>query len=246
MPLRDLFRPPLSETTTWKTFHDNWLVKTVDRLNESVLPAGYRAQSARHLGTQIEADAVTLERRDDPGPGPTNGAGGVAVASPVYAPPAAPLTGDVSFTDPDLFEGKVYRGRGGWNLVAAVELVSESNKDREDTRRAFAVKCASYLQTGVSVVVIDVVTTRQADLHDELCSLLDLPDPLRWAGPGGLQAVAYRTVRRGERVQLDAWPFPLAVGRSLPTVPMWLASDLAVPLELEPTYEAACRSLRIG
>jgi hypothetical protein len=61
-----------------------------------------------------------------------------------------------------------------------------------------------------------------------------------------LYAVAYRVVRRGEPIHLDVWPFSLVVGSDLPTVPLWLAADLAVPLELELTYVAACKSLRLG
>jgi hypothetical protein len=33
----------------------------------------------------------------------------------------------------------------------------------------------------------------------------------------------------------------LELGRPLPTLPIWLAQDLAVPLELEPSYEQTCR-----
>ena len=38
---------------------------------------------------------------------------------------------------------------------------------------------------------------------------------------------------------------PLALGRPLPTLPLWLTEDFAVPLELEPSYEETCRILRI-
>jgi hypothetical protein len=31
----------------------------------------------------------------------------------------------------------------------------------------------------------------------------------------------------------------------LPTLPLWLADDFAVPLELEASYEDTCRALRI-
>lgn len=245
MPLRDHIRPPLADDWPWETVHDNWLVKMVDRLNESVLPGRYYAQSGRHMGTQIETDAAAFERQTPAPPSSANGHGGVATAPRNYIPPAPGLTDAVGFTDPSLFEVKVYRGRGGMNLVAAVELASESNKDRADARQAFAIKCASFLQAGVSVVVVDAVTNRSGDLHAELCDLLRLPPALRWGNPTGLAAVSYRVVRRGERVELDAWPHPLAVGDPLPTLPLWLAVDLAVPIELEPTYEAACRSLRI-
>jgi hypothetical protein len=41
------------------------------------------------------------------------------------------------------------------------------------------------------------------------------------------------------------WAHALAVGQALPTLPLWLADNLAVPLELEASYEETCRILRI-
>jgi hypothetical protein len=38
---------------------------------------------------------------------------------------------------------------------------------------------------------------------------------------------------------------PLSLGKALPTLPLWLTSQLAVPLELEASYEQTCRDLRI-
>ena len=45
---------------------------------------------------------------------------------------------------------------------------------------------------------------------------------------------------------MEAWAHPLELGRPLPTLPLWLAENLAVPLELEPSYEETCRILRIA
>jgi hypothetical protein len=45
---------------------------------------------------------------------------------------------------------------------------------------------------------------------------------------------------------LEGWHRPLAIGQPLPTLPHWLADDLAVDLDLEASYEATCRVLRIG
>jgi hypothetical protein len=39
---------------------------------------------------------------------------------------------------------------------------------------------------------------------------------------------------------------PLALGQPLPTLPLWLANDFAVPLELEATYEETCRISRLA
>ncbi len=251
MPLRDHFRSPLADDTPWSVFHGNWATKIVDRLNGERLSEKYKAQAGRHFGAQIEADVATLERSDRAGLVEMLGGqgGGLATASEVFSPPATALSATVDFTDPDLFEVKVYRGSGGWHLVAAIELLSEANKDREENRRAFVVKCASYLQKGISLVFVDTVTTYSTNLHDELCELIDSENPLRWESPTGLSAVAYRATRlAGDAAgtRMDVWPYARALREALPTVPLWLNFDLAVPLELEETYEAACRSLRIA
>jgi hypothetical protein len=41
------------------------------------------------------------------------------------------------------------------------------------------------------------------------------------------------------------WTHTLALGTPLPTLPLWLAENFAVPLELELSYEETCRVLRI-
>jgi hypothetical protein len=240
----------------WSPFHQNWAVKIVDRLNEAVLSERYKSKSHSHVGKRAEVDIGTLEQLEVGSLFEEYGEhrnGGVAVAAPAYAPPAPPLTGSVKTGGGDLFEVQIHRGN--WDLVAAIELVSESNKDRDESRHSFALTCGSYLDTGVSVVVVDIVTKRRAKLHHDLCELLNLPEPFQWESPTGLSVVCYRVVQGAEKkgltfgngqVRLDVWPFPLAVGEGLPTVPLWLAPDLAVPLELELTYSAACKSLRLA
>ena len=63
--------------------------------------------------------------------------------------------------------------------------------------------------------------------------------------PAGLWAASYRAIGRGDEGQLQVWMAPLEVGQSLPTLPMWLGADLAVPLDLEASHTAACLDLRI-
>lgn len=249
MPLFDHFHPPLASDCPWTSFHSNWVVKMVDHLNPLIRSHGYRSHSEVHLGTQVAVDVGAFEREvpnfDPYGTPGANGHGGVATES--YAPPKTDYRSLVSFASADLFEVKIYRGT--WSLVAAIELVSPSNKDRPDSRRAFATKCAAFLQKGISVVVVDVVTESSANLHAELCDLLDLPPPLSWESPSGLSAIAYRTamnvVKDQELVRLEMWPHELIVGRDLPTIPLWLAPDFVVGLELESTYAATCESIGI-
>src|SRR5437867_2454521 len=78
----------------------------------------------------------------------------VKVGSPVEID--APLT----FTHPDVFEVQVLNDEQGPHVVAAIELVSPANKDCAAHRRLFAVKCASYLQQNIGLLIVDVVTER--------------------------------------------------------------------------------------
>src|SRR5260370_42395164 len=69
-------------------------------------------------------------------------------------------------------EIRVYQDLGGAELRAAIELISPANKDRAGSRRTFAAKCAGYLKHGISVVIVDIVTSRTANLHEELFDTL--------------------------------------------------------------------------
>ena len=42
---------------------------------------------------------------------------------------------------------------------------------------------------------------------------------------------------------MRAWTHALVISQPLPLLPLWLADNLAVPLELEATYEETCRIL---
>ena len=148
-------------------------------------------------------------------------------------------------SEEDLFEVQVIRRPGGARLRAAVELVSPSNKDRPGSRRAFVINCASYLGQGVSVAIVDVVTERLANLHADLLRLLEVSGDLPWQSPTNLYAVAYRVAGANGVRSLDIWSESLALGRALPTLPLWLEADVSMPLRLEESYQAACKSLRI-
>jgi hypothetical protein len=128
---------------------------------------------------------------------------------------------------------------------AAVEIVSPANKDRPEHRRTFVAKCAALLQNHVCVAIIDLVTTRTANLYGDLLELLGQADPSLVNGPSPLYAVSGRWARTDDAWLLETWMHHLVLGRPLPTLPLWLAEDLAVPLELESSYEETCRILRI-
>ncbi|MFZ2518878.1 MAG: DUF4058 domain-containing protein, partial [Anaerolineae bacterium] len=54
-----------------------------------------------------------------------------------------------------------------------------------------------------------------------------------------------RAWRKQDTPQLDIWPEALTLGRSLPTLPLWLQDQVSVPVDLNLTYEQTCASQRI-
>ncbi len=241
MPLLDHFHPPLSEQHPWESFHSAWAAEIMRLLNR-VLPRRYRATVNTSLGRQVAADVAEFERPDEPAEAGTNGPGG-GVATQTYAPPATTMVLPALF--PDDLEVRIQDTFDSQRLVAVVELVSPRNKDRPDARRGFAGKCAAYLQRGLGLLVVDTVSDRLANLHDELIRLLELPDAFLMPPHTALYAVAYRPAVRGEEEQIDVWALPLAVGELLPELPLALRGARAVPIDLELTYRETCAASRV-
>jgi hypothetical protein len=138
----------------------------------------------------------------------------------------------------------LYDAERGMRLVGAIEFVSPGNKDRPETRRAFVAEGAGYLQEHVALLIVDVATERQANLHQELVRLVAPRQSEVAVGP--LYAVAYRARGNGHPFPVDIWPASLAIGQLLPTLPLWLADEPPIPIELETTYEETCGVLRIS
>jgi hypothetical protein len=236
MPLRDHFRPPLDDMRHWEGFYGGWPAMIVQRLSRK-LPRRYVAAPRIHVGSSAEIDVATYET-DDPDSVLLNADEGNGGGMPT-------LTVATDFPAPDEYEVHVYDTKRGRRLVAAVEIVSPANKDRPEHRRAFVAKCAALLQERVSVTIVDLVTTRNFNLYADLLELIGQTDPSLGTEPPSLYATACRATRESETWRLEIWAQALALGRPLPTLPLWLADNLAVPLDLEESYEETCRVLRI-
>jgi hypothetical protein len=241
MPLRDHFRSPVNDTHSWDEFHGGWPMEIVRTLR-GILPPGFRAGPNIHLGSPFEVDVSTydLDTRE-PFPESRNGGTAVAIA------PTPTLTLEADLSEQDVYEVQVYDTERGRRLVAAIELVSPSNKDRPDARDSFVGKVASLLQKGVCVSIVDLVTVRQANLYADLLESLGQRDPVLEPVPPHLYAVTLRARQSPNRKpQLDVWFYPMTLGQPLPTLPIWLTPDLRVLLPLETGYEETCAVLGIA
>lgn len=242
MPLLDHFHPPLLGHRHWENFHGRWATAISDGLNDR-LPAEYFAETQVTLGTRIEVDVATFS--DNGGPErPSLDGGSTAVHTRVWAPPAPVAVLPASF--PDDIEIKVFSSAAGPVLVAAIELVSPGNKDREETRRAFAAKCAAYLQRGIGLMIVDIVSSRHANLHDDLMAMFWPSQGYPFPSATWMYATAYRPIRRQERNEIDLWCEPLALGQPLPTLPLHVRGLGSFPIDLEGTYMEARKRSRTG
>ena len=247
MPLRDHFRPPLDKKTSWEGFYGSWPAVIVMALNRE-LPPRYLAEPRVHLGVSMEIDVTAFDEEMPAPPASGFGAdeGGVATATAVWAPPRPTFAVATDLPDQYAYEVRVFDTWRDRRLVAAVEIVSPANKDRPENRRAFVTKCAALLQQRVSVVIVDLVTTRQFNLYGGLLDLIGQADPALAPEPPPLYVAACRWTRRDEAWLFESWTHPLVLGQPLPTLPLWLADNFTVPLELEASYEETCRIFRLG
>jgi hypothetical protein len=226
MPLLDHFHPPLSEKRHWHAFHNSWATYISSQLN-AILPEGYFAEANVQYGVEIDVHAFIANSLRTPDVG--------------WVPPSPRESVEVELAGA-VVEVGIFSRSGGPMLAGAVELVSPANKDRPSHREAFVSKCATYLQAGVGLVLVDVVTERSADFHRELLLRLGVADP----GAGTvLSGSAYRCVERDGVNVLDMWREPIEVGHALPTLPLWLRGGLCLPVELEATYQRTCIEQRV-
>jgi hypothetical protein len=231
VPLRDHFRPPLGYLIDGLSIHGGWAATVAFHLNRH-MPPGHRAIPVMNFG--LEIDLATYRGQDtatpDSGTAPTG-----------WAPGAPEITAVVPEAE-DAVEVRVYRIGEHRVLVGAIEFVSPANKDRTTKRNAFLAKCAEILRGGAGLVIVDVVTSRTFNLHGELMRQFlnqapATPEPEQYA-------VAYRPIRDDlDRLTVEMWPHALLVGTPLPTLPLWLAGQYLLAVDLETTYEETCRNL---
>ena len=167
MVLQDHFRPPLSVRRHWHAFHNAWATYIASDLNAK-LPEGYFAEPNVQFG--IEIDVAAFEESL-----PEFDCSETVIHLPIdfpnnWLPPPAQTVPFLPATES--VQVSIFNTEGGPVLAGAIELVSPANKDRSIHRGAFVSKCETYLRQGIGLVIIDVVTVRKANLHNELLARL--------------------------------------------------------------------------
>ena len=232
MPLRDHFHAPWQAEAPWESIGTMWIGNLVRLLNKTLPHDGFRAFMQIHLGHMIEADVAEYANVDRGEYTTDFAVGGLKTA----VIPEPILTYEPNF--PDEFEIRIKTIKGERKLVAVVEFVSPSNKDREESRSQFLNKCIGYLQLGIGLVLVDTITNRHANFHNELqARIANRRGTLPTDPP--IYVASYRPFGYEAVESIDVWPYPLVVGQPVPSVPLPLMNGPELMLDLETTYMQA-------
>jgi hypothetical protein len=225
MPIHDWTRV---RSNRFHDFHQSWTIAIRNELNAGRLPAGYFAMVEQRAGGS-EADVITLELTPPAGAAP----GGVAVD---LQPPKARFVTRSETAGYARKANRITVRHPDGDVVAVVEIVSPGNKDSRHAIRTFARKAAEILQAGVHLLVVDRFPPGRRDpqgIHKVIWDRLrDEPFALPPDKPLTVAAYAADT-------ETVAYVEPVAVGDSLPDMPVFLTALRYVPCPLETTYQTA-------
>ncbi|MGC8642819.1 MAG: DUF4058 family protein [Isosphaeraceae bacterium] len=225
MPIHDWARV---DAGLFHAFHQDWIGVLARALNTGGLPPGYFALREQSTRGPVP-DVLTLELPSG-GDAPDETGCGVSVAI------APPRTRVVRRAEDLIYVRKAdrisIRHRHG-QIVAIIEIVSPGNKASKNELRAFVEKTSKLIAQGVHQLVIDLLPPTKRDPQGIHKAIWDefLEEDFELPADKPLTLASY-----------DAGPppaayvEPIAVGDTLPNMPLFLKPDFYIPAPLETTY----------
>lgn len=220
----------------WRSFHNHWIVRLVEYLNEDLLPPGFQARPTELL-VGIEPDVLLLQdadRAESDSPSASPSTLGQATSTSVLPLPAElPMVG-------------IYSAYDTTRLVAVIELVSPGNKDRPEAVQGFVEKVVFLLQEGVHVMVVDIIRLPRLAMRRAILKRLGLTDAQTVSQ--GAWVASYCALPESDphpHLQIREWAHMVEVNAPLPELPLFLRKDQNwVMVDLERTYQATLRAGR--
>jgi len=233
MPVIDHFSEKIQRVSHFHSFHNAWATYIAADLNE-FLPKGFIAEPNVQLGSLCEIDVRADEFLTE----------GERTLLMQYQTPA--MTARVHASIPDETEIFIVNLEQTRRTVGAIEIVSPSNKDRPVNREMFASKCCSLISQGISLVIVDIVTVRPFNFHNELLRRLrTTAGKIQEVERTPLYCSAYRYTFDAERPSVEIWAYALKVRDVLPELPLFISTEIAVPVRLEETYMETRKRFRV-
>jgi hypothetical protein len=232
MPMHDW---TLVEAGIYHAFHHRWISAISDTLNLGLLPKSYYA-----LPEQVAAgfgpDVLTLQdQRPDSEDEP--GGGGVATATSLQTRPQTRFT--VESTGEICRRKKsaiAIRHVSGDRLVAMIEILSPGNKTSRHGFRAFVDKACDLLEHRIHLLLLDPFPPGPRDPNGIHAAIWEefQNEPFVLPADKSLTLVAYEC-----DLSTRAYIETVAVGDTLPDMPLYLEPHRWIPIPLEATYQTA-------
>ncbi len=223
----------INDIVNFRSFHNSWAVHIAEDLNK-LLPKGFRATPHAQMGSReidVRTDRTLTEIEKEQ-------------FISLYQPTSPPMTARATFpTEIEVFVLNVRRP--AYKTVGAVEIVSVGNKDRPESRNAFVAKCQNLLSQDISLVIVDVLAVPSFNLHHQLLRALEIPEGKKNEETPLYCAAYCKSFDMEELPTIDFWAYALKVGDILPQLPLFITSDVAVPVDLEKTYTEVCEGLKV-
>jgi len=233
MPIHDWTRV---DDGVFHAFHVSWLGHLQEALNTGLLPPGYYALADQIAGP-IGPDVLALQTPKPEAEQEANPHGALAVA---VRPPKVHRTARAE--KPNYARKRrtlLIRHRSHHRIVALIEVLSPGNKASRNEFRSFVHKATGALSQGIHVLLIDLFPPGPRDpngIHSAIWE--DLTGEIEGAADKPLTLVAYAT-----GLETTAYIEPVAVGDSLPDMPLFLDPEQYIEVPLDATYRAAYRGV---
>ena len=225
MPIHDWTRV---RANRFHAFHQGWVTRIQDALNQGTLPDGYTALAEQITGGP-EPDVVTLSL---PGNTPAE-TGGLTVAQ---VPPNVRVQTRAEVNRYARKADRVVVRHPDGVVVAVIEIVSPGNKDSKHAARSFARKAAEFLLAGVHLLVVDLFPPSRRDPQGVHKLIWDRIKDDDYDLPPGKPLTLASYSAGGEIV---AYVDNVGVGDELTDMPLFLAPEWYVPCPLRTTYQAS-------
>ena len=222
------------EAGIFHAFHHRWISAVSDVLNTGLLPEDYYA-----LPEQVAAgfgpDVLTLQDQRAGGDEPNRG--GVTTASTVKT---RPRTQFMAESEGEFYRRKkssvVVRHVSGDRIIAMVEIVSPGNKANRHSFAAFVDKACELLEHRIHLLIVDPFPPGPRDPQGVHAAIRENVEDHSFEFPAGkpLTLVAYEC-----DLTTRAYIQPIAVGDSLPEMPLFLEPNGYVKVPLDATYQTA-------
>lgn len=226
MPVHDWTRV---DAGLFHDFHQCWSIDIKRALNAGILPKGFTALIEQKVGPKepdvLTVDMFTADQR-----------AGDLTGLMIAEPPATHIVRKSSKEAYADLANRIVIKHGLGEIVAAIEIVSPGNKDSKRAFKQFLDKSLDFINNGIHLLVIDLFPPTRRDpfgVHRAIWDEFEEEDVFFEFPAGKDRILASYDAGREKAAYVE----PIALGDTLPDMPLFLFEGRHVKVPLEAMYQ---------